>query len=38
MVVLQVFRDSEREAGGWMVLKWQFQRDVAPEQPLILKS
>ena len=34
MVVLRVFRDSERDAGGWVVQKWQCQRDVIIEQPL----
>ena len=34
MVVLHVFRDSERDAVGWVVQKWQFQRDVGIEQPL----
>ena len=34
MVVLHVFRDSERDAGGWVVKNWQFQRDVIIEQPL----
>ena len=36
MVVLQVFRDSECDAGGWGS-KWQFQRDIS-EQPLIIVS
>ena len=34
MVVLQVFRDPERDAGEWVVQKWQFQRDVIIKQPL----
>ena len=37
MVVLYVFRDSKCDAGkggGWVVQKWQFQRDVIIEQPL----
>ena len=33
-VVLQVFRDSERDAGGVGGSKWQVQRDVIIEQPL----
>ena len=24
MVVLQVFRDAERDAGGWVGQKWKF--------------
>ena len=27
-LVLHVFRDSERDAWGWVGHKWQFQRDV----------
>ena len=38
MVVLHVFRDSERDAGGWVVNNWQFQRDVSIEQPLCAQS
>ena len=34
MIVLHVFRDSERDAGGWVGQKWQFQRDASIEQPL----
>ena len=36
MVVLLVFHDSERDGmgGGWVIQKWQFQRDVIIEQPL----
>ena len=33
MVVLNVFQDSERDAGGSVGQKWQFQRDVIIEQP-----
>ena len=33
MVDLHVFRDSERDAGGWVVQKWQFQCDIIIEQP-----
>ena len=36
-VVLHVFRDSERDVGGGGQ-KWQFQRDVIIEQPLIVNS
>ena len=32
MVVLHVYCDSERDAGGWVVQNWQFQRDVIIEQ------
>ena len=32
MIVLHVFRDSEREAGGWVGQTWQFQCDVIIEQ------
>ena len=28
LVVLHVFRDSQHDAGGWVGLKWQFQRDI----------
>ena len=34
MIVLHVFRDSERGAGGSMGQKWQFLRDTIIEQPL----
>ena len=32
MIVLHVFRDSERGAGGWVGQTWQFQCDVIIEQ------
>ena len=32
MVVLYVFRDSERDAGVWVVQKWQPQLDVNIER------
>ena len=32
MVVLHVLHDSERDAGGWVIKQWQFQRDVIIEQ------
>ena len=32
MVALHVFRDAERDAGGLMVQKWQFQRDLIIQQ------
>ena len=36
IVVLHVFRDPQHEAGGWVGgAKWEFQRDVIFEQPLI---
>ena len=35
MLILHVFRDSERDAGGWVGQKWQFQRDIIIELPLI---
>ena len=34
---LHVFCDSERDVGGWVGRKWQLQRDVIIEQP-IMKS
>ena len=34
-MVLHVHRDSERDAAGVGGLRWQFQRDVIIEQPLI---
>ena len=37
MVVLHVIRDSEPDAGEWVVQKRQFQRDVIIEQPLCKK-
>ena len=33
MAVLYIFRDSERDAEGWMVQKWQFQCDVLLSSP-----
>ena len=36
MVFLHVYRDSERDAGG-RGQKWQSQRDVVIEQPLLSK-
>ena len=37
MVVLYIFHASKRDAGGgWVVQKWQFQRDVIFEQPLVI--
>ena len=35
MVVLLVFRDSERDAGARVGQKGEFQRDVIIEQPFI---
>ena len=37
MVVLHPFRDSERDAGGWVGYKWQFSRDLIIEHPLSAK-
>ena len=34
IAVPYIFPDSERDAGGWLVQKWQFQPDVIIEQPL----
>ena len=34
MVVLHIFRDSKRDAAGWVGQKWLFERDVIIEQPL----
>ena len=36
MIVLHIFRDSERDAGGWVDQKWQFQRDAIIEQTRII--
>jgi len=38
MVVLLVCRDSERDAVGWVLQEWQFQRDVIIEQPQSKRS
>ena len=39
MIVLHVFRASVCDAGkGWVAHKWQFQRDVINEKPMLESS